>query len=121
MRKIFCLLVPLAMLCGCMTDREYQLRKKQFENQASHPATYDLFSVEGPVKIEISQGGKAKVTVPGQPFKEIQIPDGVRTQVDLVRHLINIGAISVLGWKSLDNANGGSTTTNTVNNGAVAQ
>ena len=105
-----------SVLCSCMSDKEYQLRKKQLQNQANHPSTYDLFSVEGPIKIEISDGGKAKVKVPHQPFKEISIPDGARTQADIVRHLIDVGAISVVGWHAIDKASNGSKTYNTTNN-----
>lgn len=107
------------MLSSCMTDREYQLRKHQLDNQASHPTTYDLFSVEGPIKIEIAEGGKAKVTVPNQPFKEISIPDGVKTQADLIKHLISVGAISVVGWRAIDDASDGAKTYNTTNNNAA--
>ncbi len=115
-RKAFSAALALALLPGCMSDREYQLRARQLANQANHPATYDLFTVEGPIKIELADGGKAKVTVPGQPFREITIPDGVQTQADLVQHLLNIGAISVLGWKALDNTNSKNVTT-TINGG----
>lgn len=101
------------LLTGCMSDREYQLRKQQLANQANHPATYDLFTVDGPFKIELAQGGKAKVTVPGQPFREIPIPDGVKTQADLVKHLVSVGAITAVGWKALDNVNQETTKTTT--------
>ena len=115
-----------ALLTGCMSEREYQLRSKQLANQAKHPATYDLFTVEGPIKIELAEGGKARVTVPGQPFREIPIPDGVKTQADLISHLVNIGAIGVIGWHAIDKAAGGgsvsgsnntTTTTTTTYNG----
>ena len=108
-------LVSAFMLFGCMTDKEYQLRKAQLVNQANHPTTYEVLSVEGPVKVEIAQGGKARVTVPNQPFREIQIPDGVKTQAELVQHLIDVGAISVLGWKAIDEAKGTTKTYKTVN------
>ena len=51
-RKTLGVLLALLVLPGCMSDREYQLRSKQLANQARHPATYDLFTVEGPSKIE---------------------------------------------------------------------
>lgn len=101
---------------SCMSDKEYILRKQQLDNQAKHPTTYDLFTVEGPIKIELGEGGKAKVSVPNQPFKTIPIPDGIKTQEQLIAHLIDIGAISVLGWKSLDRANGKKTTTTNIYN-----
>ena len=121
MKTLICIVITL-MLAGCMTEREYQLRKHQLDNQAKHPATFDVLSVEGPVKVEISQGGKARVTVPGQPFREIPIPDGVRTQTQLAQHLIDIGAISVIGWRALDKATGSHKTTTTTNyNGGTAK
>jgi len=103
-------------LLGCMTDKEYQLRAKQLENQANHPTTYDLFQVQGPIKIEILEGGTAKVTVPNQPFQEVPIPDSIKTQEQLIAHLIDIGAISVLGYKALQDANGSHKTSTTINN-----
>ena len=106
-------LVLLVMLCSCMTDKEYQLRMKQLQNQASNPATYELFTVEGPITIDIKEKGKAIVRVPNQPFKEISIPDEVKTQADLVKHLISVGAISVVGWHALDKASGNTTNTTT--------
>lgn len=102
-----------------MSDKEYILRKQQLDNQAKHPTTYDLFTVEGPIEIKIADGGKAKVTVPNQPFKEVHIPDGIKTQEQLIAHLIDIGAISVLGWKSLENANGKKVNTTNIYNQGV--
>lgn len=114
--------VALALLVGCMTEQEYYLRKKQLENQAAHPATFEPMSFEmtGPVKLELVEGSqlKVRVTAPGQPFREISIPNGIKTQADLVRHLVDVGAISILGWKSLDGAKG---TTNVTNNAGATQ
>lgn len=114
----------LSLLCvlafGCMSDREYQLRKHQLENQASHQPTYSPLTVEGPIKIELQKGGKVAVTSPSQPFREIPIPDGVRTQTDLIRHLVSVGAISIVGWRALDKASGDSTTINN-NAGGTAE
>lgn len=108
---------------ACMSDREYLLRKRQLDNQAAHPATYEPMSFEmrGPVKLELIDGSqlKVRVTAPGQPFREIPIPDGIRSQTDLVRHLVDVGAISILGWKAIDGAKGRTTTIN--NNAAGAQ
>lgn len=111
----------LAMLAlSCMSDREYQLRKRQLENQAAHQPTYSPLTVEGPIKIELQKGGKVAVTSPSQPFREIPIPDGVRTQTDLIRHLVSVGAISIVGWRALDKASGDTTTINN-NAGGSAQ
>ena len=109
------------LVTACMSDEEYLLRKRQLDNQARHPATYEPMSFEmtGPVKLELVDGSqlKVRVTAPGQPFREIPIPDGIRSQTDLVRHLVDIGAISVIGWKAIDGAKG---TTNVTNNHAGA-
>lgn len=114
----------VSLLCmlmfGCMSDREYQLRKRQLDNQASHQPTYSPLTVEGPIKIELQEGGKVAVTSPSQPFREISIPDGVRTQTDLIRHLVSVGAISIVGWRALDKSSGDSTTINN-NAGGAAQ
>lgn len=112
--------VMAMFLFSCMSDREYQLRKQQLANQAAHQPTFSPLTVEGPIEIRLQKGGKVSVTAPNQPFREIPIPDGVRTQTELVSHLIDIGAISVLGWKSLDSANGSSKIINN-NAGAAAQ
>ncbi|MGN0878435.1 MAG: hypothetical protein ACI4WT_03130 [Oligosphaeraceae bacterium] len=115
--------VALILLVGCMSEQEYQLRKRQLENQAAHPATYEPMSFEmsGPIKLELVEGSqlRVRVTAPGQPFREIPIPDGIRSQADLVRHLVDVGAISVIGWKALDGAKG--RTTNVTNNAGAAQ
>ena len=121
--------VALALLVGCMTEQEYYLRKKQLENQAAHPATFEPMSFEmrGPVKLELVDGSqlKVRVTAPGQPFREIPIPAGrlppfpVWKQTDLVRHLVDVGAISVIGWKAIDGAKGRTTTIN--NNAGATQ
>lgn len=116
------LMLGMVLQSGCMSDREYQLRKRQLENQAAHPATFEPMSFEmtGPVKLELVDGSqlKVRVTAPGQPFQEIAIPDGIRSQTELIQHLVNVGAISVLGWKAIDGAKG---TTNVTNNAGAAQ
>ena len=110
------------LVTACMTDEEYQLRRRQLDNQARHPATFEPMSFEmtGPVKLELVDGSqlKVRVTAPGQPFREIPIPDGIRSQTDLVRHLVDVGAISVIGWKAIDGAKGRNT--NVTNNHAGA-
>lgn len=104
--------VAVVVLSSCMTDREYQLRAKQLKNQANHPTTYDVISLDGPVKIEVVEGGKIRITQPNQPFREIPIPDGVKTQTELVSHLIDIGAISFLGYRAMRGTAGRTTINN---------
>lgn len=120
-KTIVCTLTSLFLFCSCMTDKEYQLRKEQLKNQGNYPSTYELFTVEGPITIDIKEQGKAIVRVPNQPFKEIPIPDGVKTQADLVKHLISVGAISVVGWHALDKTGSSTKTYNTTNNNAAGQ
>ena len=103
------------MLTGCMSDREYQLRKRQLQNQAAYPPTYELFTVNGPFKLELAEGGAAKVAVPNQPFQAIPIPDGARTQLEAAKFIGGVAAGTALGWKALGNAKG-DTTNHTTNN-----
>lgn len=104
MKILSVFLCMVLLLVSCMSEREYQLRNQQLKNQAAHPATFDVLSVEGPVKIEILEGGIARVTAPNQPFKEIPIPDGVSSEVELAKHLISTGAIVFIGNKALNKA-----------------
>ena len=104
-----------AMLTGCMSDREYQLRKRQLEAQAAHPPTYELFTVSGPFKLELAENGTARVAVPNQPFQAIPIPDGARTQLEAAKFLGGVAAGTALGWKALGNAKG-DVTNHTTNN-----
>ena len=89
---------------SCMSDKEWQLRNKQLENQANHPVTYDALDLTGPITVEVKEGGRVVVKAPNQPFKEVQIPDGIKTQEQLIAHLLDIGAITVLGYKALKEA-----------------
>ena len=57
MREAIMATLATAMLTGCMSDREYQLRKRQLEAQAAHPLAYELFTVNGPFKMELADGG----------------------------------------------------------------
>ena len=124
MRKAITAALAAMALSGCMSDREYQLRKRQLEAQSAHPATYELFTVSGPFKLELAEGGAAKVAVPNQPFQAIPIPDGAATQAGVAKFLGGAGAATVLGWKALDGAgstsvmkNSNNTTTTTTNGG----
>ena len=123
-KKAITAAIVAAMLTGCMSDREYQLRKRQLKAQAAYPPTYELFTVSGPFKLELAENGTAKVAVPNQPFQAIPIPDGAATQAGVARFLGGAAAATVLGWKALDGAGGTSvmknshnTTTTTTNGG----
>ena len=106
MRKAVMAALAAAVLTGCMGDREYQLRKRQLEAQAAHPPAYELFTVNGPFKMELADGATAKVSVPNQPFQAIPIPDGARTQLEAAKFLGGMAAGTALGWKAPGNARG---------------
>ena len=114
-RKAIAAAMVAAMLTGCMSDREYQLRKRQLEAQAAHPPTYELFAVNGPFKMELAEGATAKVSVPNQPFQAIPIPDGARTQLEAAKFIGGVAAGTALGWKALGSAKG-DVTNHTTNN-----
>ena len=115
MRKAIMATLATAMLTGCMSDREYQLRKRQLEAQAAHPPTYELFTVSGPFRMELAENGTARVAVPNQPFQAIPIPDGARTQLEAAKFIGGAAAGTALGWTALGSA-GGDTTNHTANN-----
>ena len=114
-KAILAAALSAAVLTGCMSDREYQLRKRQLEAQAAHPPTYELFTVSGPFKLELAENGTAKVAVPNQPFQAIPIPDGARTQLEAAKFIGGVAAGMALGWKALGNAKG-DVTNHTTNN-----
>ena len=115
MTKAIMAVLAAAVLTGCMSDREYQLRKRQLEAQAAHPPSYELFAVSGPFKMELAEGATAKVSVPNQPFQAIPIPDGARTQLEAAKFIGGVAAGTALGWKALGNAKG-DVTNHTTNN-----
>ena len=115
MRKAILAALAATALAGCMSDREYQLRKRQLEAQSAHPATYELFTVTGPFKMELAENAAAKVAVPNQPFQAIPIPDGARTQLEAAKFLGGVAAGTALGFKALGNAKGDTTNHNTNN------
>ena len=115
MTKAIMAVLAAAVLTGCMSDREYQLRKRQLEAQAAHPPTYELFTVSGPFKMELADGATAKVAVPNQPFQAIPIPDGARTQLEAAKFIGGVAAGTALGWKAIESAKG-KTVNSTTNN-----
>ena len=110
-KAILAAALSAAVLTGCMSDKEYQLRKRQLEAQAAHPPAYELFTVSGPFRMELAENGTARVAVPNQPFQAIPIPDGARTQLEAAKFIGGAAA----GWKALGSA-GGDTTNHTTNN-----
>ena len=98
---------------GCMSDREYRLRKKEIEAKANHPKTYDVITITGP--FEMKEGAKLVATSPTQPWNDTKIPDGQDIQRAVIRDLVT-GAIIGYGFYRIGHPHGGNTTNNTTNN-----
>jgi len=111
MKLITGLILILAM-AGCMSDREYMLRKKNAENAGKHPATFDVLTIKGPVTIEA--GAELTTRAATQPFQPLPVPDGIEAQRGIVRDVVT-GA--VIGY-GLHQAGHKSTTKTTVTGGA---
>jgi hypothetical protein len=90
MKLIIGLILILAM-AGCMSDREYMLRKQNAENAAKHPPVYDVLTIKGPVNI--AAGAELTAKAPSQPFVPLAVPDGIAAQTDLAKKAIGAGLI----------------------------
>ena len=90
MKLIIGLILILAM-AGCMSEREYMLRKKNAENAAAHPATFDVLTIKGPVTIEA--GAELTAKAPSQPFQPLAVPDGIAAQTDLAKKAIGAALV----------------------------
>ncbi len=90
MKLIIGLILILAM-AGCMSEREYMLRKKNAENAAAHPATFDVLTIKGPVTIQA--GAELTAKAPSQPFQPLSVPDGIAAQTDLAKKAIGAALI----------------------------
>lgn len=109
---LFASLLCSIFLMGCMSDREYRLRKKEIEAKAAHPVTYDVVTITGP--FEMKEGAKLVATSPTQPWKDTNIPNGQEIQRAVIRDAIT-GAIIGYGFYRMGHASG-NTTRNTTNN-----
>jgi hypothetical protein len=101
--------VLITLLAGCMTDREYMLRKANADNQAAHAQTYEPLVIKGP--ITISEGASITANTPSQPFHPLTVPDGMATQQAIIRDVLT-GA--VIGY-GLHEAGGNSSVKNSHN------
>ena len=90
MKLIIGLILILAM-AGCMSDREYMLRKANAANAAAHPATFDVLTIKGPVTIQA--GAELTAKAPSQPFVPLAVPDGIAAQTDLAKKAIGAALI----------------------------
>ena len=106
--------ILILALTGCMSEREYMLRKKNAENAAAHPATFDVLTIKGPVNI--AAGAELTTRAATQPFQPLPVPDGIEAQRSIVRDVVT-GA--VIGY-GLHQAGHNSTTKTTVT-GEAAQ
>ena len=102
-------MLALMMLCltilstGCMSRREYMLRKKEIEAKAAHPKTYDVITITGP--FEMKEGATLVATAPTQPWADTKIPDGQDIQRAVIRDLTT-GAIIGYGFYRIGRASG---------------
>jgi len=99
MKLIIGLILILAMV-GCMSEREYMLRKANAANAAAHPATFDVLTIKGPVTIET--GAELTTRAPTQPFQPLSVPDGVAAQQSMVRDIVT-GAVIGFGLHQAGN------------------
>ena len=102
-------IITAVALAGCMTDREYMLRKANADNHASYKPTYEPLVIKGPITID--QGASITTTVPSQPFQPLAVPDGVEAQRGIIRDVVT-GA--VIGY-GLHEAGGNSSVKNSHN------
>jgi len=90
--KLITAMILILSMAGCMSEREYMLRKKNAENAAAHPATFDVLTIKGPVNI--AAGAELTAKAPSQPFVPLAVPDGIAAQTGLVEKGLAIGAIT---------------------------
>lgn len=102
-------IITAAALAGCMTDREYMLRKSNADNQAIHAQTYEPLVIKGP--ITLSEGASITANTPSQPFQPLVVPDGMAAQRGIIRDVVT-GA--VIGY-GLNQAGGNSNVKNSHN------
>ena len=103
------ILAATGLLCGCMSDHEYMLRKANADNHASYKPTYEPLVIKGPITID--QGASITATVPNQPFQPLAVPDGMAAQQAIIRDVLT-GA--VIGY-GLHEAGGNSSVKNSHN------
>jgi hypothetical protein len=106
--------VLVMVFAGCMSDREYMLRKQNADNAGKHPQTFEVLTIKGPVNI--AAGAELTTRAATQPFQPLPVPDGIEAQRGIVRDVVT-GA--VIGY-GLHQAGHNSTTKTTVT-GEAAQ
>lgn len=110
MKTLFFLSTLAALaLAGCMTDKEYQLRAKDIEAKAAHPATYQPLVVNGP--LELKEGASIVSTTPSQPYVPTDIPNGAAIQAGVIKDITTTAGLVTLGVVGAANAGDSSKTT----------
>ena len=89
--KTISIILVLTLSCGCMSEREYMLRKENAVNASNHPATFPVLTIKGPVNI--AAGAELTATAPTQPFQPLTVPDGIATQAGLAKTAIGAALI----------------------------
>ena len=88
MKSIITLVLILA-LTGCMSEREYMLRKKNAENAAAHPATFDADHQR-----TCQHCGRRRTDhQSADTFSASEVPDGIERQRGIVRDVVTGAAI----------------------------
>lgn len=109
-----------AVLCGCMSDNEMYLRKKDIEAKASHPASFQPLVLSGP--IELKQGATLTVSAPTQPYVPTSIPNGQQIWTDATTGMVQTGALAGVALYGIGQAGDGKTTkTYNYSNGGTAE
>ncbi len=104
----------LLLLCSCMTEREYQLRKTDLDAKKAHAPTYTPLVLKGPVSIE--KDASLVVTVPSQPFAPADIPSDADSIRQTIQGVTTTAAIVGGAAYGIHKANGSTnTTTNNYN------
>ena len=88
---IWAIAVVALMLAGCMSDREYMLRKQNADNAGKHPQTFEVLTIKGPVNI--AAGAELTTRAATQPFVPLAVPDGIAAQTDLAKKAIGAALI----------------------------
>lgn len=110
--KLIMILALMMVFAGCMSDKEYMLRKQNANNAGKHPQTFEVLTIKGPVNI--AAGAELTTRAATQPFQPLPVPDGIEAQRGIVRDVVT-GA--VIGY-GLHQAGHNSTTKTTVTGGA---
>ena len=116
MKKRLTLAAALAatiVMTGCMSEREYQLRKNDIDAKKEWKPTYQILSIKGP--LNVPEGGELIINAPSQPFVPTNIPDGQAYQLRALTTTEAIGAAAFGGYL-IKSAKGTTTKNNNVTN-----